>query len=160
MFSCPNQTALCKGNEQEKASSSETTLPAPNMTASNYGPPIRNVHRQNHHFPPLPITPLKIPRPSYNFTAASRLLPGPASPSLLRLATRDIGFTNSRSDRRVAHLDRPRSSMGKAPWISSHEQPSTSFILRSIASSSGVHGTRFFLTCNVVSRTLEYVLAS
>jgi hypothetical protein len=34
------------------------------------------------------------------------LLPGPASPSLLLLATRDIGFTNTRSDRIVVLLDR------------------------------------------------------
>jgi hypothetical protein len=38
-------------DEQEKVSSNETTLPTPNMTVSNYGPSIRNVHRQNHHFP-------------------------------------------------------------------------------------------------------------
>jgi hypothetical protein len=34
------------------------------------------------------------------------LLPGPASPSLLLLATRYIGFTNTRSDGRVVYLDR------------------------------------------------------
>jgi hypothetical protein len=34
------------------------------------------------------------------------LLPGPASPSLLLLATRNIGFTKTRSDRIVVLLDR------------------------------------------------------
>jgi hypothetical protein len=29
-----------------------------------------SIHRQNHHFPPLPITSLKISCPSYNFTAS------------------------------------------------------------------------------------------
>ena len=44
---------------------------------------------------------------------ASRLLPGPASPPLLLLATRYIDFTNTRSDGIVVCLDRPWGLVGE-----------------------------------------------
>jgi hypothetical protein len=43
--------AIPNGTHDLPSRSNEPTLPTPNMTVSNYGPPIRNIHRQNHHFP-------------------------------------------------------------------------------------------------------------
>jgi len=49
---------------------------------------------------------------------------------------------------------------GRAAWISSHEQPSTSLILSIVASSSGVHRTRFIRGRTAAECTLECAPAS
>ena len=97
--------------------SNKATLPTPNMTVSNYGP---SIHRQNHRFPPLPIT-LKISCPSYNFTASLTFASGAGLAASSAVGHPIHDFTNTRSDGIVLHLDCPRSpvreaSMDLFPW--------------------------------------------
>ena len=74
---------------------------------------LRTINPSTHHFPPLPIT-LKSHALPTTSQLASRLLPGPASPPLLLLATRYINFTNTRSDSIVVCLDRPWNPVEKS----------------------------------------------
>lgn len=78
----------------------EGPRPPPSRLTTKEATPLAIIHRKSHA---LPTTSQPAPR----------LLPRPASPSLLLLATRYIGFTNTRSARREVHLDRLQSPVGE-----------------------------------------------
>jgi hypothetical protein len=157
IFSSPNQTALYKGNEQEKASSNKIILPNTQHDSLQ----LRTIN------PQCPST--KPPTTSHN--ASENLMP----------------FLQPHSQPHVCFRGRPRRLFcywppetsalptparlaekctwiasgvrwGRALAISSYEQPSSSLILSIVAFSSSVYRIRFIRGRTAAGYILEYIL--